>query len=455
VTQLAIRQSDLTEMLPPIAPGSVAINPLRYSSWTACFAANPVAPDILVTPGEYRGWHPDPNVPVTMPQGGTLGRRRTIRYHNPIDNDDGVHPVKRAAQAWVDPFKFSNVQNWMVSGLSLNSPISQFVTQGTSSNITFDMMRTEGFGLYTYRISSNNVTVQNSVARNGIKSGSDFVAVQIKPVDGVVPENIRQLNCEFYNLRDSSGITQDGTSETTEVRGIVYDNIDSYNEPDYFGFTENGLDFKTGSDTSRLQVKNSRFWGHWPGGAGVGDIIVFNQFSRNADITCCVFGESLSGIRSENFVNHPEFTRRGVRVKGCWFYRIEGGTQRFAGCIDFIHDDEIDDCHFIDCGYIQGSVPKSGYKLGGPRFSRCTTVNVPKVRPPTGTASDSFPATYAEASNRRAPAADFSYWRKQWTGPELVVVSKAPQVRPHVGSLAPFSMQSNSLGTKAARWRRR
>ncbi len=417
--------SSYTQYIPAIDwNNALIVSPTSHDSWDEVFAED--AQDYLITPGYYGGWGRHDLQELI----GSPTRYKTIRYWNP--DDDYLHPVKRSNHAYVEPMKITGCQYVFISGLTAQSWIDSYWHlegndfYGVSNYITFDrLLMDDGPDPYYFRIFSSYICVQNSVLRNGRSYGGDFTGIQTKQLEQITTRAIHILNNEMYNLGDCIQFTQSAQSDLVPLEDCVVENNDLYNQSHYFGLTENAIDIKCGSATSRNKFINNRCWGHWQGLAGAGDIIITHQGSRNWDIIGNIFGESQSGLRDETIdVTYSGFgSGRFIKANDNYFYDIQGNGQFKAGCIDYLYNNECDGNYFVNSSNVLGSVSSGGYKNGGPMFSNCVRINVPRDRALAGDSSDNFAIPYNSTQVvTTEDTGDFQYVRRIWTGPEVYTV---------------------------------
>jgi hypothetical protein len=465
IAPLAITPSSLTRSVPAIEQGAVTVTPAS-GSFAAVIAANSNARHFLVTPGEYRGW----GMEFLRGLHGAAEAPYVFRYEHA---DAATHPVKRTNHALVNPIHFQDSEHVVVQGMTARAPTTHWHVEGNpefgaSSHIVFDRMLTEGQDHpYCYRILGSHATVQNSVMRDGIKRRGDYVGIQMKPF-GLTPlEHISVINNECWNIKDFVGCTQSGEDDLVTISDLVIENNDSYNTPDYFGATENAIDIKVRPEAGRRnRISRNRLWNHWEtsaewGASAAGDAIVLHRLCADIDVVDNIIGECATGIREEIYPTPygETFDTRGLVIKRNYLHDIRGGGKFEGGALDLIHTADVSENWFVRCGYVLGGATVLGYRKGGPTFERNVRVESPHLRAPAGDNGDRHPIPYLPGKNSdHIGAHAFSYYRRQWTGPELVTVkSAAREPRRYSPPFAAAPVRS-SLATKAgrpAKWRRR
>lgn len=309
----------LYEDIPDVdLPNAVILTPASYASWAACFAANPLKLDFLLSPGDYTAWGPIDTYNRVF---GTAMRFKTIRYYNPGVDDD-VHPVNRLNQARVAGVKITgpSSQYLVVQGLQIKNGIVNSGASLEAQWIIFDHMLVEECEIYGLRMNAvQNCSVQRSVLRNmvALAEPGDSVGVQFKNVDGLAFDTIDNflLDCEIYNCGDSYGFTEAVT--LYQPIEVVVDGNDFYIEaseyvnaagtPDVNGtrtWRENALDIKAGSSrTGKNPITNNRMWGFRRNAAptALGEAMVFQKYARGFDVEDNVIDDCPRGMKDENW----------------------------------------------------------------------------------------------------------------------------------------------------------
>lgn len=419
----------------------VVLTPSSYSSWADMFAANPDKLDYFFTPGDYRSW----GTYVINNRSGESGRRRTIRYYDPLLAVQPEHPVNRKGgrEAIIDSLDFTGTSSyWLIAGMTFRDPSLAIFCRYQTNQICFDRILFEDADLQNaIRILDGaNITVQRSVIRNAFLSpGVDTTAIQVKPTPLFNQSGIRILDNEIYNWGDCVQITAANTDEyDTEILDVIIDGNDFYLTPDQEtadgrSGRENGIDVKAGGDAANsIQIINNRIWGWRRTNSAVGasgsdgDAIVIQQAARNVLVQDNIIGECPVGIKEEIYPSGmapAADTPRDTVVTENYFYNIQkyyvsdhGAVFRPALELNATNN------YFMYCTYLVGSAPDSGYVNGGPTFTGNTRVGGTAIRDPA-IVSPANP--YTDVGNTvllPANAIDFAYQRKRWTGIEIRTV---------------------------------
>lgn len=409
---------------------AVIITPASYVSAAELWAAEPSRDWYLFTPGDYRGWGDS----ALTGMSGTAGSRRMLCYYDP-ETPGATHPVRRDAQA-----VFSGLQidggssHWLLHGLTFDreglNGQSALNTRPGSDHVVIDMCLFQNFlqgGVIHY--GSYNYT-QRTVARWGQLAGFDTYGIMVTPQQGNPVIGCRTLDCEVYDCVDMLAATVSSLpgDAWTEVGDYVIDGCDLYNSPAYVksGPKENITDFKTGSDTRRNYVRNSRMWGlafdNEGGSGGSNHMMVFHRGARNWTVEDCILGENSSEYAAfyesvwqsqdlpEGYTTEDVFGPRGIVFRRNVVYGHRGAA---FGCS---LDGQMIDNELANCGQLFYRSPASGRHcptdpvIAGNKYRGLHALYDP---------ADPENPPYDPALNAKLPGRHFYYERRRWTGPEI------------------------------------
>lgn len=357
--------SPLAVLIPEVSAPilSVTLTPSSYASWTACFAANPLVTDFLLSPGNYEGWGP---ISAGLSDSGTALRKRVIRH------------VQRDVQPWLlHPSDEVRVQGFTFGTSSVN-PTAYWVAQGLtmraqnheneawfgSHDIVVDRCLIEnGPTAYGFRITlwAYNISIQHCVIRNWAGAQSDSVGVQIKAPSAAQPPNTsdhmrgsRVTGCEIYNYVDAFAVTHDNNDDANQ--GIFGDTLVAYNHfyvtAAYQDRAENGLDLKDGSlsDLTPVHVYRNVVNGYRlaAGSDGVG--IVCHNWCRNVLVEENVLWDLPMGTRIDNWQAPNPQVARGITYRKNLYYQIQKYVPAdFGSAFQTRTPAVYDQNHFVDC----------------------------------------------------------------------------------------------------------
>lgn len=131
----------------------------------------------------------------------------------------------------------------------------------------------------------------------------------------------------FINLTDGIQTTPNPSTHPFDPNGFVdslyiYDNVIISN-PNYYGVTENGLDFKTGSSdsTKLVQVYNNIISGYYPSPTSSGDAILIQVDAQNYNVYNNTIINSTHQLKLEQYNVNWVFKDRNI-----WFNGVHKST---------------------------------------------------------------------------------------------------------------------------------
>jgi hypothetical protein len=247
---------------------------------------NPAYRVFCVEPGDYRALGV---IKLTVSGEATLPR--VIRYFDPDDPTDATHPVHMDTQmqAILQRLKLSNVDYWIVDGLSVlnNDEDTSFLNVtmqlwSSSENIFQRLLVEGGMDIIEIIKLSHNNLIQRSVVRNTIigPAGSEGECLNITAAGdaNLVISGNHIVSNEMYDCTTAIMVHINDHSLGTTFPGTVIANNDLYlttaRYTDCYGTmdpsgdcsaAESGLDFKgggtSGDPEGRITVTRNRFWG--------------------------------------------------------------------------------------------------------------------------------------------------------------------------------------------------
>ena len=479
------------------------------SSWEECGLNDPSVRYFLITPGDYVGWGT-----LELTESGTEQNRRILRYYNPAlaNPYEPEHPVKMAGNAKkevvLESLRMIGTDYWVFHGLSFRGrastkkghtggKVNQIGYEADHNIINFCLFE-KFVGAGAMRIfQSNYNTVQNCVIRDkGADIGVDIGGIGISAFWQKEARGNRIVNNEIYNVTDAVGlvynVNKKGNKERAQmgsVPGTIIENNDFYIEPSMYSYkgdeewscAEDGLDFKTGTKSlkaaDRVQIINNRIWGHRPtdqtcGGSGsTGSGIVIHRDASNMLIKGNIIFDVAQGVSifGKN-KKYPEEMVENIALVNNLFYDMRdvidgnfnsGLAMKLTSSVDvyyntvvnarqllYVH--ERNSTHRFQCNTFVNIDEAFEFSKNRQSWSSMNAwINYPdaqRIYAHQGTNNTIL------AGADKKDFADFTFYRRRWTGPEKVVLPKAILRKGHGLSVQPEQNCHCADGGEGGRW---
>ncbi len=401
----------------PPGPSDVVVTP-ALGSWSAVRQlVTEETRQILLTPGDYRGWnHLD--IGPTWPS-GSASAPIVIRYYAP--DADAAHPVDRAAPATEAVIHgilwWGDVHDYVVIGLTVRAPAGT-VANGllhvlNADRVTLDRNLIEDspqqFGV---RIrDSSGVCVQRNVIRNGTNPTNDHVGLDVKPNTTDVI-GLRILDNEITDWIDAVQLTNQAALRVGAViKGNRLVTTSARHVQDgaglLLGCTENGIDIKTPAAGGIYVVDNDLSgWLETPpietaaalcgfhvngpssSSGSAGDAIIVHVDATDVHIVGNRISDSIAALRATNRVGgrRIQFVRNHVTnvPPPAALTRFYGGPDGKPSPALVLEDDTLVNGNVFDgvsllCprhGYPYPNWPPAGYNPAPPRVLRNVTTRL-------------------------------------------------------------------------------
>ncbi len=423
-------------LTPPNIENAVVIaSPAAHADWDAMLAAYPSKRMFLLAPGDYNGWGV---IDFVNQAGGVEGAPKVIRYFNPADGF--IHPTQRENHALIAGINFEgSTHDWYLHGLTMIDPLVpvQFQSGVVRCVVDWFVLQGDTHAQYGVRIrESEDCCVQRGlIADPPFTPGVDSIGVQIGNSPIVVGALVLDLEIRDYG---DSVQPSDLSSDPTADIGYIIDGVCGYvTEARYLSgglaSSENGVDFKVGSDTERSRLSGSRLWGfrRTSPATSTGDAIVIHKYARNLDIVDLIVDDCPAGIQESNYpIGADQDVPRDIVVERVGFRRIRNISGDDSGaCIQPVNNTEFIDIVCAESDYVVRRTV-AVYRGGGPTFDGGKRINTGLESPDSVAASG-----YTEPPNEVAavsPGYAF-YERRRWTGFDVATDDSAFEL-----ALSPF-----------------
>lgn len=479
------------------------------SSWEECGLNDPSIRYFLITPGDYVDWGT-----LEFTASGTEKERRILRYYNPTTKDPyhPEHPVKLAEkpelEVVVENLRLIGTSYWVFHGLTFRGRASnkKGFTGGLVNQIGFDANHNiinfclfEKFlGAGAMRIfQSHYNTVQNSVVRDkGADIGVDIGGIGISAFWQQEARGNRIVNNEIYNVTDAIGliynVNKNGENERAQmgaVPGTIIENNDFYIEKSMYSYkdgeewscAEDGLDFKTGTKSTkaedRVLILNNRIWGHRPtdqscGGSGSsGSGIVIHRDASNMLIRGNIIFDVAQGVSiyGKN-KKYPEEAVENIALVNNLLYDMRdvvdgnfnsGLAMKLTSSVDvyyntvvnarqllYVH--ERNSTHRFQCNTFVNIEEAQRYENNRQSWSSMNAwINYPD---PERIYAHQGKNNTVLATLPKNNFTDFTFYRRRWTGPEKVVLPQAILSKEHNLQVEPEQGCHCAPGGEGDRW---
>jgi PKD repeat protein len=458
--------------LPPIDDSSRAlIYPGEFPSWDDVFEYYSTIQDIIcVGAGDWVSM----GTPNIQNLSGTAMRYRTFRWFDP--DHDHLHPYHRrdAAEALIEAPRFRGTSSyWIFHGFTLREhQLGDVDMFDDAHDIVFSQLwidRPRRHYVFRGRSTICRMVVQECLGTdpNWPTPFVDTLFVQLVPDAGGIEECL-VLDCESRNFVDDIQISQDAVLPETPVE-VQCASMDAYCTEEVYlpgglADTENGADFKAGSDAYQIVFSDFRCWGKRKNGvSSLGDALEIHRHARNILFLRPVIWDCPYGLFETQWDAPISLdTPRDIVVQDGQFIDIRAYAPDTsgAGSIFRVNNNyQIVDCWFRDCDYVVNQFAVA--RAGGPVFTGCVRINTQVLHP----LSVANPWVEGDNSVDAASPSRPYQWiqRRRWTGPELAMGSaldQAPTTRPPValfsfevtGGDVDFTDQSSAPDSTIVSW---